>query len=1519
MLRRHRRERFFGATLAGLVLLAGLPMTAVEPASATDAQPDPTTDISDVQLQLGTYAGSPEAGANGLQTGTLPLADPGADCPAVAAGNDCATDDARVLTNDVSSAFFAVSIAKESGQEAITVIEDAVVEATLVQRGGAEVRFVTLPQTGLPAACETGRVPASSITTDADGTSVLVCNIGRVESSGVRAVPLDVVATGNSANGSTYELTGVASSDGAATSESVAFGPVEVSATPRFDLVNGGTPGGVADDAGRAYVVNPVTGETEAAIVVNYSAAIEAPDGVKGMASIGSTARFGVSIDQRLATFGAAPVECKAMDDYWAGRWKVPGRASGTNPPSENRFESGSFVCDPTAYDPATGYFSVALEGLDTSGQHVPSTAINGQSLGGATLVALGRIAISYPISAVLKANEARNPDGSLWENGDPIVAGTYSVSSCFTDFEPTSRDGQHNYAGEFEPGWDGVDPSGENCRSFPLIIDARGIASTLYGKVPASGDPLAGDAYGSPHPENTSGRPLVPTGVVARHDGAGMTTPGEAQYGYLSINNAHGVLPLEQAQACAVWDNSQQVLTPYTTGASAGQFVSLSLKLATVVKPLTGFDPASQGIEVTYGRLVGGGSWAQDVLQSLDATSHRYRGDWSAQRSTANDCGRAAAASGLLEFSADPVADGWNVDDILMVRLTAPDATLDPAQSITIRPKLETRETFYGGPHDGATIPSGSVIALFSGQGWDNGYTKPLNYNPNQPLVSSEQGDRMTVQHAIAHLEVKADADADSLVDAGRELAWTLTPSFAPNPVGEAVRGATVVATLPDGLLVDAACAAWQENAPVVGQDAAGLTTVTWSLGDLADASGLPKLSLCTTVSHLVAAGTTLSVTAELRAENLLFTPSMNAGSDSIAVFATEGLRTELSVGTTIEQKDSPQQWNLRWANTSSRTSIAAPDVLFVLPAPGDANGSQFAGTVGLGDWLAAPTVEATGATVAGQWLYTSAAPAAVLGKSTSRAASAGVTWCTAAEVGDNCPASLASVTAARFVQTDSLAAASVVLATVGILPVGSGAGDSYVASFGAWSATFGGQQVVSNAAVTRVLGFTLGDRLWTDVDRDGTFTAGIDRQGPAGVPIEILAVGAGGEETVVQTVTTDADGRWHASNLDSGTYAARIVADRFGKGMQLDGFAPSAGAPDASGALRSEDVVFAATRVGSTLIGNGPDGNGFANNSMHLAVVPVGTLIVSQLLEGVGVDAEATLTNGSLSTYQVSCQFQGGIVADEPLTVAAAGSASVLSSPITNLPLGSECSISGAAGAEPVQVAVVESPATDEFAANTVVASLTRYVAAGTLKLTQREFGGAADRQPTSVNTVVVTCQLTETLANGTSVNATLYSGAVKMVGSQTKQMVTNEGSPRALPVGTHCFATPRAMDSASAVDYNSYREAAVVTEGNPAELQPIRVTIERDLRVVSAGTELSTQGGASSGKQPEGASKATGNKPGIGANGGTPAALAVTGTSGDAGRVSWLVLALAGIVLLLLRLPARRHASHGGGTNA
>ena len=99
-------------------------------------------------------------------------------------------------------------------------------------------------------------------------------------------------------------------------------------------------------------------------------------------------------------------------------------------------------------------------------------------------------------------------------------------------------------------------------------------------------------------------------------------------------------------------------------------------------------------------------------------------------------------------------------------------------------------------------------------------------------------------------------------------------------------------------------------------------------------------------------------------------------------------------------------------------------------------------------------------------------------------------------------------------------------------------------------FSATFADQPLLSNEPYVLMPGFSLGDLVWRDTNRNGVFDSG---DAPlAGVPIEVLDENG----LVVATASTASDGRWLVEALPAGTYRARIPAAAFAPGQPLDSY---------------------------------------------------------------------------------------------------------------------------------------------------------------------------------------------------------------------------------------------------------------------------------------------------------------------------------------------------------------------------
>ncbi|MFC4224771.1 SdrD B-like domain-containing protein [Lysinibacter cavernae] len=1523
------------------------------------------------QLSLGLASSDtslPNGG--GIVTGSGTLPDVNNICPTAEPGNDCSLYDNRVATNDITSIAYTIGATnlQKGVDDKLLPVGDVILEVLLKATDGAKVNFQVSGAAQVPTLCRIDRSVKSQILVEANGDQRLICNVGPIDTGSARPFGINILTTGESPNDSSFETSAIAysASNDALPSKQYDIDPVHVSAAPRFNLVkrhgDQDPQGGLQVVSGVYKLTNPVTGLVEDSLLVTYSAVIEGYGGKKGQQSIGDSFEFRDLIDPELAKYGAAPAPgyCGALNDSYSKSWMLPGAVAAGVARGDNQLQSSDFACDSAA--DASGSFGVKVTGADTTLASVPTTSMDRtNSMGAHALASVGRVTVAYPLSALMKANKAKNPALNGWKDGDPLVTGLYSVTNCYTDFEPTSPGGVSNFGGGNEPGWDGNTASGDNCVTHDLDVRASGALVKAYGKIPASGDPLTVHVNGTPSPDYKNTEEIIPTGLSGWLLGDGLTTGGEEMYTYLNTTNSTGTIPVANAQVCDVWDNSVQTLAPFSGGPSAGMLASLSLATPGGAPTKHAFDPASEGITVEYGKLTAGGSWGNPLMQTYDSTTARYTGDWTAQRGIAQDCGTSAATAGDLIFSTDPVADGWNLEDIAIIRMTPKNNQLDAFTSLMLRAKLVTRVNFYGGPNDGQAIESGVILANFTGSRANGGYKNPSTYDPNTHAGPSARGDRLAFQSVALGITKTANQDAsgdDNLntTNAGDPFTWTISPYVSSTVPSAQARDLTVVDTLPASLRFEPACTVTPDgvSGPILGTNAKGLTTLTWSYGDRAASENLPKIDVCTSGSMFVASGSELINTVDVLADNVIYKKQFHEATRGVIMYAPEGLQVEMDVDQRINTTDQTQQWKLNWGNTASGAKIMPTDSIFVFPKTGDnvagyesarhTYGSDYSGSLKLAEIPAKPV--ATGSMtgeLAGDWYYTSAAAETVsdLANDASNALSGGSTrWCTEADFGTTgCPANIGEVTAIRFIQTDSLEAQTLVSATVKLAAQDNSAADLYVGMFAVWSETYATQPVVSNEPYTQVLGFSIGDLIWQDNDENGVYDPAIDTGAPAGVTVEVVRV-VNGTETVVETVTTDANGRWVANKLDTGDYYVRVSADQFAEGGPLYGFSASPHGvqsdpntnlnedvdnnneelPD--GGLRSAGLLNLSADIDPpNVTGNGPLGDDvagvitnpllsddFTNLTLDLAVEATGGIVITKQLEGAGVDAFAY---GDTLTFAVACEVRGRTIPvdDVELTVPD-GATSVTSAPITNLPLGTTCTVTetdkGKAddNAAAATVTVVKKAADASVPENTVVASLTNYYSAGALSISKRAEGPAEAlaQVKDDVFSILVTCQVPETLANGDTVISTLYSGTVKIKIDQNKRMIDDVGNRTKLPLGTHCFATETDAGTAVAhtVDYGSYDQAVVVTEGTPESLQQLSITAVNTFETAVVPPVDPEGPGA---KETPGA---PGN-PSDGSNAGSaqPSRLQLTGT-GD----SWPILILGiGAVMMGLVLGLRR----------
>jgi LPXTG-motif cell wall-anchored protein len=148
---------------------------------------------------------------------------------------------------------------------------------------------------------------------------------------------------------------------------------------------------------------------------------------------------------------------------------------------------------------------------------------------------------------------------------------------------------------------------------------------------------------------------------------------------------------------------------------------------------------------------------------------------------------------------------------------------------------------------------------------------------------------------------------------------------------------------------------------------------------------------------------------------------------------------------------------------------------------------------------------------------------------------------WCTEAEFGAaGCPTGLATVTAFRILRTASVGVGETVEHEVAVVTSGQQDGDRYTNRFGLRASNLA-LPVQSNPATITVVAGAVGDRVWSDENRDGVQDRG--EPGIATVPVRLTGEDDRGHEVVAETATDD-DGEYHFDGLRPGTYRVHWTA---------------------------------------------------------------------------------------------------------------------------------------------------------------------------------------------------------------------------------------------------------------------------------------------------------------------------------------------------------------------------------------
>jgi len=359
--------------------------------------------------------------------------------------------------------------------------------------------------------------------------------------------------------------------------------------------------------------------------------------------------------------------------------------------------------------------------------------------------------------------------------------------------------------------------------------------------------------------------------------------------------------------------------------------------------------------------------------------------------------------------------------------------------------------------------------------------------------------------------------------------------------------------------------------------------------------------------------------------------------------------------------------------------------DVIDVFPYPGDGraindlegstspSSSDFSGTLELLD-----VAVVQGDHVDADDIWVSASDPADLRRDPANAQTAGQTlgsasWpCTLAEVQAGAPAScpeMAEITALRFAigrsgtAGDGLPSGAVQLVDLRFRTDGNEPGDVYTNNARMRVENLGNLFAQSPNATTRVFCGGAGDLVFIDHDGDGRYTDGVDEP-VEGIEVEVLSVGAdgapgGGDDVVGGSSVTHADGRWHVSCLDEGTFYARIAQSELADlGLRAASGAQQAadGADEdvdhnalpAGGGVRTSTFTLS---LGGAPVGE-PDPSGFlgatqpvlrdqdVDQTIDLALAPPASIAGRVFFD---VDADGTLDGGEPGIGGVSMRLVG------------------------------------------------------------------------------------------------------------------------------------------------------------------------------------------------------------------------------------------------------------------------------------
>ena len=1014
---------------------------------------------------------------------------------------------------------------------------------------------------------------------------------------------------------------------------------------------------------------------------------------------------------------------------------------------------------------------TLTFKNVDSTGRHFPGHTVAGGDLSaGPYYVASYVVTIYIPISSI----------DDLGDGIPGNSSGTLGLSNQLTGFDPPGVSGlTSNYGTGTEPGFC-PDRAAGDAHGACDAMSGGGRSNNVTGPATVNYPAAGGVYYEYLVAKNTAWTDTWAAlpGNIGSHDGQGVVAPGSTYKAWSRLyDSAGGAFPLDLSQRtgmCTVFDNRVAKLAPLATatGLSAAQAAQLSPDMyAMVILQAYTQDRATQEpLQDLFTFQYGVADLTGDVSNNglFDAASGRYGGVWTAQRSVQCSDG----APGITWY--DSLADvPGGIDAVNAVR-TVVKPGLAPGEYLTnlidFEIGLQQRDTFYavdpsgvGMVDTGAQIPTGTVFAVFgrpllervaSYSNWWAG----RSYVP-QPENGNMDGDRWTVARASASLTTlsitstlngKTVGDGASSVgvvggaQAGRPVIWQVNSTISPAvgmPAAGTARDVVITVTLPKP--PPSASAPVTYNASMTAQlpggtpadsvvtNPDGSTTLTWNLGAWPIGTPIPPRIIYTDSDPMAAAGTQVVLTGTLATPSIPQVPGMT-NTHTVVLDQPGSVQVKLSTDGVRYLTDTLQEYTATIRNFSQSLAIQPPVLYDELPVVGDGDSpvaarlpaSNFAGTAKLAGPVTADDLNHN--PVAGTAYYWTCPTVAMPQRPEDDGTPAtDACWKTLAQlpVLTDGSTDFSGVSGWKFESAQILDKVgtedSVMVLHFHLQPLDNNPGDVYANRFAAFSDTLKQdehQVLASNETLVGVLGFTLGDLIWEDVDYDGVYTEGVDHPVPAGVVVQVYNAA----DELVATKVTDANGRWEVNNLPetdvagtvaSGSYYVVIPASQFATGGILADWRASihnVQPPDndanenvdhsavdiPGGGVRSQGLIILTATVdtitGIVISGGEPLGDNvkalatpqlttddFTNFTLDLALEGTyGTFQVAKAWTGT-----VPAWNPAPPTYTGTwtCAHSGATVASGTWSIQGTGDAAMTSTfgpPNTEVPSGSICS---------------------------------------------------------------------------------------------------------------------------------------------------------------------------------------------------------------------------------------------------